>query len=46
MKVQEIDKDVFAEFAKKHILKNFFQTKEYGELMRHSEFSVMYIGSL
>ena len=45
MKVQEIDKDVFAEFAKKHILKNFFQTKEYGELMRHSEFSVMYIGS-
>ncbi len=44
MKVQEIDKEVFAEFAKTHILKNFYQTKEYGELMRHSEFSVMYVG--
>lgn len=44
MKVQEIDKEVFSEFAKRHVLKNFFQTKEYGELMTHSEFSVMYIG--
>ncbi len=44
MKIQEIEKDVFAEFAKNHILKNFFQTREYGELMKHSEFSVMYIG--
>jgi lipid II:glycine glycyltransferase (peptidoglycan interpeptide bridge formation enzyme) len=44
MKVQDIDGDTFNEFASKHILKNFFQTKEYGEIMRHSEFSVRYIG--
>jgi len=44
MKIQEIEKELFKDFSRNHILKNFFQTKEYGELMRHSEFSVMYIG--
>lgn len=44
MKVQEIDKETFSEFAKNHILKNYFQTKEYGNIMTHSEFEVMYIG--
>ena len=44
MKVQEIDKEIFAEFAKQHILKNYFQTKEYGNIMTYSEFEVMYIG--
>ena len=44
MIIKEIDANVFNEFASKHILKNFFQTKEYGELMTHSDFSVMYIG--
>lgn len=45
MKIKEIDADTFNEFANKHILKNFFQTKEYGNLMTKSEFSVTYIGA-
>lgn len=44
MIIKEIDEITFDEFAKNHILKNFYQTKEYGRLMKHSDFSVMYIG--
>ena len=44
MKIQEIDKDTFDAFAKKHMLRNFYQSKEYGEMMRKSEYSIMYIG--
>ena len=44
MIVKEIDADTFNEFACNHILKNFYQTKQYGELMSHSDFRVMYIG--
>ncbi len=44
MKIQDIDGDTFNAFASKHILKNFFQTKEYGDVMSHSEFSVRYVG--
>ena len=44
MIVKEIDADTFNDFANKHILKNFYQTKQYGELMSHSDFDVMYIG--
>lgn len=43
MYIKEINKDVFDEYAKTHILKNFFQTKEYGDLMSNSDFNVMYI---
>ncbi len=45
MDIKEIKPEVFSEYAKKHILKNFFQTKEYGDLMKHSDFSVMYVGA-
>ena len=45
MTIKEIDANIFNEFANKHVLKNFFQTKEYGTLMTHSDFSVMYIGA-
>ena len=45
MSIEEINATTFDEFASKHVLKNFFQTKEYGELMSHSDFSVMYIGA-
>lgn len=45
MTIEEINPDVFSDFASKHFLKNFYQTKEYGELMKHSDFSVMYIGA-
>ena len=44
MIIKEIDEITFDQFAKNHILKNFYQTKEYGRLMTHSDFSVMYIG--
>ena len=45
MIIKEIDGNTFNEFANSHILKSFYQTKEYGELMEHSEFSTMYIGA-
>ena len=44
MTIREIDGETFNEFANNHILKNFYQTKEYGDLMTHSDFSVMYVG--
>lgn len=44
MIVKEIDEDTFNDFANNHILKNFYQTKQYGNLMSHSDFRVMYIG--
>ena len=44
MIIKEIDGETFNEFANSHILKNFYQTKEYGDLMTHSDFSVMYVG--
>lgn len=45
MNIKEIKSEEFNEFAKNHTLKNFYQTKEYGELMAHSDFQVMYIGA-
>ena len=45
MSIEEIKADEFNEFANNHMLKNFYQTKEYGELMSHSDFSVAYIGA-
>ena len=45
MIIKEIDADTFNEFANNHILKNYFQTKEYGTLMSKSDYSVMYIGA-
>ena len=44
MKIKEIDAETFDKFASNHVLKNFFQSKEYGDMMSHSEFQVMYIG--
>ena len=44
MKIKEIDAETFNEFASNHTLKNLFQTKEYGDLMSHSEFQIMYVG--
>ncbi|MBR4178661.1 MAG: peptidoglycan bridge formation glycyltransferase FemA/FemB family protein [Bacilli bacterium] len=44
MTVREIDGETFNEFANNHPLKNFYQTKEYGDLMIHSDFSVMFVG--
>ena len=45
MTIREIGPDEFNEFACSHILKNFYQTKQYGELMSHSDFNVTYIGA-
>jgi len=44
MIVKEIDENTFDEFANNHMLKNFYQTKQYGKLMTHSDFRVTYIG--
>lgn len=44
MIIKEIDEYTFDEFAKNHILKNFYQSKEYARLMKKSEYSVMFIG--
>ena len=44
MIIKEIDGDTFNEFANNHMLKNFYQTKEYGEFMSHSDYSVIYVG--
>lgn len=44
MKVREINADEFTTFSTKHLMKNFYQTKQYGSLMSHSDFNTMYIG--
>ena len=45
MIISEINENIFNDFASKHTLKNFFQTREYGNFMKFSDFSVMYIGA-
>ena len=45
MEVREINEFSFSEFANRHTLKNFYQTKEYGRLMKNSEFSIIYVGA-
>lgn len=45
MIISEINENIFSDFASKHTLKNFFQTKEYGTFMKYSDFSIMYIGA-
>lgn len=45
MSIEEISPATFNDFANNHLLKNFYQTKEYGELMSHSDFSVVYVGA-
>lgn len=45
MVISEINEVVFEEFANKHMLKNFLQTKEYGHFMEHSDYHVVYIGA-
>ena len=45
MKIQEIDAETFSKFASSHMLKNFYQTEEYGNLMAHSDFQTMYVGA-
>ncbi len=45
MYIEEMSGESFNEFARHHMLKNFFQSYEYGELMTHSDYKVMYIGA-
>lgn len=44
MLIEQIEKNVFDEFAKNHVLRNFYQTSAYGELMSRNGYSVLYIG--
>ena len=44
MLIEQIEKNVFDEFAKNHVLRNFYQTSAYGELMSRNGYTVLYIG--
>ncbi len=44
MLIEQIEKNVFDEFAKNHVLRNFYQTSAYGELMSRNGYNVLYIG--
>lgn len=44
MKIGLISAAEFNEFAKKHELKNIYQTSQYGELMSNIDYKVIYIG--
>lgn len=46
MKVNFISEDIFEEFAKNHRYRNFYQTKEYGNIFKNINFNyqVAYIG--
>ncbi len=45
MTIKEIKKEEFNEYASNHILKNFYQTSYYGNLMDNAKYSAMYIGA-
>ncbi len=45
MYIEEITGETFNEYARHHMLKNFFQSFEFGELMTHSDYKVMYIAT-
>ena len=44
MLIEQIEKNVFDEFAKNHVLRNFYQTSAYGELMSRNGYTALYIG--
>lgn len=44
MRVEEIDSDTFDAFAKAHIMKNYFQTSNYGKTLINTAFNTMFIG--
>lgn len=45
MIIREIDSQTFMEFAKNHILSNYYQTENYGILMQNFKYQIMYIGA-
>jgi len=45
MKIKEINKDEFDNFANNHILKNYYQTSTYGEFMKKFGYTPIYIGA-
>ena len=44
MVIEQIEKDIFDAFSKNHILKSFYQTSAYGELMSNHGYTSIYIG--
>ncbi len=44
MILKQIEQDVFDEFSKKHVLRSFYQTSAYGQLMSKNGYSAIYIG--
>lgn len=45
MIIKEISKKIFDEFSKNHPLNNYFQTSNYGILMKNFKYEVLYIGA-
>ncbi len=44
MILKQIEQDVFDEFSKKHVLRSFYQTSAYGQLMSKNGYTAIYIG--
>lgn len=45
MIIEQIEQNVFDEFAKDHVLRNFYQTSAYGQLMSKNGYTALYIGA-
>ena len=45
MVIKQIEQNVFDEFAKSHVLRNFYQTSAYGQLMSKNGYTALYIGA-
>lgn len=45
MVIEQIEPNVFDEFAKSHVLRNFYQTSAYGELMSKNGYTALYVGA-
>lgn len=44
MRVEEINEEIFDNFVKSHIMKNYFQTSSFAKIMDKTVFDIMYIG--
>lgn len=45
MVIEQIEPNVFDEFAKSHVLRSFYQTSAYGELMSKNGYTALYVGA-
>lgn len=45
MVIEQIESNVFDDFAKCHVLRNFYQTSAYGKLMSKNGYTALYVGA-